>query len=232
MVNRPTPSYAGIMFGGEQYGTSANNVIDKTKVINSANHGIFIIESVDTKVMNSSVEAPCLVSADCGGIYTNARSLRTLSQQITYNTVTRARGQERIGIYLDDKASGVTVAHNTIVDNEKGMMVHSGYQNDIIDNFFASSRVMHISFPEDAGAPIHDNRVLRNIFRSTAGEQTYNMSGQSPATFGTFDYNVYQSTNPTIFARVNKAGAATTHSFAAWRGTLGQDLHSTMNGRP
>ncbi|TFW10521.1 hypothetical protein E4K72_00445 [Oxalobacteraceae bacterium OM1] len=231
MVNLPSPSNAGIMFGG-----GANNRIDNVRVMNSAYHGIAVSHNRDTTVSNSVVDTACVRLTDCGGIYTSARDTvpLPLKMRIEGNTVVNVRGAEGIGIYLDDSANGVDVVGNTVARNTKGMMLHSAFDNVISNNRFESSAIMHIAFPQDVGTTIHGNVVTHNTFISTQGEQTFNMGpGANLKTFATFDANTYRGADPGVFA-VTWDGKSNSvkHTYSQWRTWSGQDSHSTMNGAP
>jgi parallel beta-helix repeat protein len=229
MVNMPTPSDGSIFFGD-----GIDNRIANVRVINSSHHGIVVLHNRNTSVTNSIVNTACVVLTDCGGIYTNARDKLPLSLRIEGNTVANVKGPEGIGIYLDDSSNGVTVLRNKLSNNTKAMMIHSGFDNLVAYNEFTSSGVVHIAFPQDANTTIRDNTVVKNIFRSTNGEQTYNLGpGANVKTFAKFDYNTYSTTNPNVFARTwDGISPAPLHSFSSWKIWSGQDIHSTLNGLP
>jgi parallel beta-helix repeat protein len=229
MVNMPTPSDGSIFFGD-----GIDNRIANVRVINSSHHGIVVLHNRNTSVTNSIVNTACVVLTDCGGIYTNARDKLPLSLRIEGNTVANVKGPEGIGIYLDDSSNGVTVLRNKLSNNTKAMMIHSGFDNLVAYNEFASSGVVHIAFPQDANTTIRDNTVVKNTFKSTNGEQTYNLGpGANVKTFAKFDYNTYSTTNPNVFARTwDGVSPAPLHSFSSWKIWSGQDIHSTLNGLP
>jgi parallel beta-helix repeat protein len=226
MVGKPSPSDAGIMFG-----KGSNNQIAKVKVINSSYHGISVLENKDTSVTNSVVDTACVQLTDCGGIYTGARDRLPLNLRIEGNTISNVKGAEGVGIYLDDFANGVKVTRNTVFKSTLGMMIHNGFDNIVTHNTFASSDVTHLRFVQDSGK-IHNNRITNNIFRSTNGEQTFNLeAGSNLQTFASFDHNTYTSTNPGVFGHSwdgNSDGIS--HSYTAWKSWMGQDASSTMNG--
>jgi len=245
MVNLPTPTEAGIFLGKGE-----NNRLYNVHVTNSSYRGIAVINNLRSAVVNSMVDTACVRLTDCGGIYTYERSReQPLDMLIESNIVTNVKGPEGIGIYLDDSANHVVVARNKVFNNTKGMMIHSGFKNTIRHNTFASSAVMHISFPQDNEGDIHGNKIFHNTFISTNGEQTYNMG---PARYGKYDdlkafaefeYNTYVSKAPVAtFARTTVCASSTDCSqknavnyrtFNEWKSWKGQEeSHSQMNGRP
>jgi parallel beta-helix repeat protein len=225
-VGRSKPTDAGIMFGG-----GGGNRIDNVEVSNSSYHGINLMQSKNTSVTNSVIDVACIGLTDCGGIYINAPDQQPLAQRIEGNTVKSAKGSEGVGIYLDGWSNGVTVARNTISNNDEGMLLHNAFDNVIVDNTFISNSDAHITFRQDIGE-IRNNRVSGNSFTSTSGEQTFRLeAGPNLRTFATFDNNTYTSNNPNEFARLWDGGpAGMTNNFSAWKSWLGQEANSTMNG--
>jgi parallel beta-helix repeat protein len=228
MVGMPSESDAGIMFGD-----GANNRIDNVKVTNSSYHGISVLHNRNTSVTNSVVDTACVNLHDCGGIYTGARDQLPLSLRIEANTVTNVKGTQGIAIYLDDFANGVTVTKNVMSNNTEGMLIHNGFNNIVTSNTFDSSATTHLGFQQDSGT-IRNNQVTNNTFKSTNGEQTFNLeAGTNLKTFATFDNNTYTSTNTSVFGRTwDGSSAGVTTSYSAWKTWSGQDAHSTMNGTP
>jgi parallel beta-helix repeat protein len=229
MVGMPSESDAGIMFGD-----GSNNRIDNVKVTNSSYHGISVLHNRNTSVTNSVVDTACVQLTDCGGIYTGARDQLPLGLRIEGNTVTNVKGTEGIAIYLDDSANGVTVTKNVISNSTRGMMIHNGFDNSVTYNTFDSNSVIHLYMAQNSGTTMRNNQVNNNTFKSTNGEQTFNLEGGTNLkSFGTFDYNMYTSTNPSVFARTwDGSSAGVTQSYTGWKSWIGQDAHSTMNGKP
>jgi parallel beta-helix repeat protein len=226
MVGKPSTSDAGIMFGD-----GSDNRIDNVRVTNSSYHGISVLHNRNTSVTNSVVDTACVQLTDCAGIYTGARDQLPLSLRIEANTVKNVKGTEGIGIYLDDFANGVTVSKNIVSNNTRGMVMHNAFDNVVTANTFASNAITHLGFGQDNGK-IRNNRVTNNTFKSTNNEVTFNLeTGSNLKTFGTFDYNTYTSTNAGVFGRTwdgSSPGVST--SYSAWKGWMGQDAYSTMNG--
>lgn len=222
MVGMPTASDGAIMFG-----SGANNRIDNVRVKQSAYHGINVIHNRNTVVLSSVVDGACRRLTDCGAIYTSARDRQPLDLLIEGNTISNTTGRDVIGIYLDDYANGVTVRRNTFVNNQRGLVVHDGFDNVVSENVFSSSAVAHIGLQQSRGM-IHNVRITRNTFTSTNGEQTFNLEGGSNYRhFAMYDYNAYASTNWNVFGHVwdgRSAGIST--SYQEWKRLIQQDAHS------
>lgn len=222
MVGMPSPTDAAIMFGA-----GAGNRVDHVRVTGSAYHGINVMRNRRSLVRNSLVDAACARLTDCGAIYTSARDRQPLDLLIEGNTVTNTRGRQAVGIYLDDHANGVTVSRNIVTNNTRALVLHNGFDNVITNNLFASSTVVHLGLSQDNGR-IHHVRISGNTFRSTNGEQTFNLeSGANLKQFATYDYNRYVSTNFDVFGRTwDGRGAGVSTTYQGWKQLMGQDAHS------
>ena len=222
MVGMPSASDAGIMFGD-----GTDNRIDNVRVVNSAYHGISVLHNRFTFVLNSVVDMACIRLSDCAAIYTSARDRQPLNLLIEGNTVINTKGGGGIGIYLDDHANGVTVNHNTVANNTRGLMIHNGFNNVITNNAFASSAIAHMGFAQDVGN-VRNNQVTGNTFESTNGEQTFNLeAGANYKKFATFDYNTYRSNNLNVFGHTwDGRSAGLAHSYQSWKSQMQQDANS------
>lgn len=221
MVGMPSGSDAGILFGA-----GANNRIENVRVSNSAYHGINIMANLHTVLRASVIDTACVRLTDCGAIYTSARDRQPLDQRIEGNTVRNTRDSGAIGIYLDDHANGVTVRGNTLVNNERGLVIHNGFNNVVSGNTFASSAVLHIGLSQSAGA-IHHVRITGNTFQSANGEQTFNLEGPGYRNFATYDANTYISNRWGVFGHVwDGRSAAIATSYQEWKRLMQQDSHS------
>lgn len=224
MAGMPTASDAAILLGG-----GADNRIDNVRVMHSAYHGINMLHSRSSAVRNSTVDTACARLADCGALYASARDQQPLDLLIEGNTFTNTKGSHAIGIYLDDHANGVTIDRNTITGNQRGMVVHNGFNNVITNNTFAASAVLHLGLAQDVGH-VRNNRISSNTFLSTGGEQTFNLeAGSNYRQFATYDHNTYISSNWNVFGQLwdgESAGMAT--SYDGWKKQMQQDRHSVQ----
>jgi parallel beta-helix repeat protein len=234
MLGMPGASDAAILLGGGN-----NNRVDNVRVTNSAYHGINMLHSRHSEVRDSVIDTACARLADCGAIYASARDRQPLAMLIEGNTVTNTKGTAAIGIYLDDYANGVTVHRNTVSNNQRGLVIHNGFNNAVTNNTFSDSAVQHIGLIQDAG-DVHHVRITGNTFMSMLGEQTFNLetrTSQGEETslgphasyrpFATYDYNTYISNNWTVFGHVwDGAAAGKATSYDGWRELMQQDIHS------
>ncbi|TFW33774.1 hypothetical protein E4O92_05445 [Massilia horti] len=226
-VGMPSTSDAGIMFGD-----GANNTINNVSVTNSGYHGISVLHNRNTSVTNSTIDTACVYLNDCAGIYTGSPDKAVLTLKIDGNTVTNIKASEGIGIYLDDSANGVTVNNNKVSNTTIAINLHNAFNNVITNNTVTSSGTVHMGFGQDISGQIRNNQVTGNTFKSTNGEQTYNMqTGSNLKTFATWNNNTYTSTNTNVFARIwDGSSAGQTLSWSSWKSWSGQDGSSTMNG--
>lgn len=222
MVGMPSATDAGIMFGD-----GSDNRIENVRVLNSAYHGINVIHNRFSYVLNSVVDTACARLSDCAAVYTSARDEQPLTLLIENNTVTNTKGDQSIGIYLDDRANGVTVNLNTVTNNNRGLMVHNGFDNVITNNTFAFSRIAHVGFAQDVGH-VRNNQVTGNTFKSVNGEQTFNLeAGTNYKEFATSDYNTFRSNNLNVFGRTwDGRGPGLSHTYQGWKNQMQQDAHS------
>ena len=222
MVGMPTASDGAIMFGA-----GAHNRIDNVRVRESAYHGINVMHNRNSLVRNSVVDGACRRLTDCGAIYTSARDRQPLDLLIEGNTISNNAGRDVIGVYLDDHANGVTVHRNLFVNNQRGLVIHDGFNNIVSDNMFSSSVVLHIGLAQSSGR-IHHVRISGNTFISTSGEQTFNLEGGANyRQFANYDYNTYVSTNWNVFGHAwDGRSAAIASSFPEWKRRMQQDAHS------
>jgi parallel beta-helix repeat protein len=224
MSGMPSASDGAIMFGA-----GADNRIDNVRVERAAYHGMNVMHNRNTSVRNSTVDSACMRLTDCGAIYTAARDGQPLNLHIEGNTVRNTKGRDTIGIYLDDSANGVTVSRNVVLNNQRGLVVHDGFDTIVSENDFSASAVLHIGLSQGAGR-IHDVHITHNTFRSTHGEQTFNLEGETDfRRFATYDYNTYISSDPAVFGHTwdgRTAGVAT--SYSGWKALMQQDVHSHL----
>jgi parallel beta-helix repeat protein len=222
MAGMPSPSDAGILFGA-----GSDNRIERVHVTRSAYHGINVMRNRHSLVGSNTVGQACLRLSDCGAIYTSARDGQPLALRIEGNTVTGNQGEDVIGIYLDDGANVVTVSGNTVSHNQRGLVIHDGYDTTVSHNTFAASTVVHIGLSQSRGA-VRDVRITDNVFTSTQGEQTFNLEGGGDLLqYATYDRNTYVSSHPAVFGHAwDGQSAALATDYPGWLAWMGQDVHS------
>ena len=134
-------------------------------------------------ISNNVITGACTVLDDCGAIYANGANNRST---ITGNLIQNARGavpgkapqyaqSQAQGIYLDESASGVTVAGNTVIGSDNGVQVHVAANNLIKDNKLYGNRRNQIWLQEtrNTDSPLGDvfgNSITGNQIVPTSAE--------------------------------------------------------------
>lgn len=199
-----------------------------------------IYADAESAVVSRNVVSNCLLSlGDGGGIYTAGHHT---SFQIANNTVGSVVGNLEgtpysgskgtgVGIYLDEIASGYTVAGNVVFDCDLGMHLHNAFHNTVIHNVLYDNNT-GIELLENGVQPnfMHDNNLYNNVFfcaqphqRVLAEDSEY----ASPDTMGKYDYNLYYSPyRDDVIGYARQWGRQKTYTLDAWRAFSGQDRHS------
>jgi hypothetical protein len=138
VISSSTWSRGAIHGGNNSPGTLVSrNVIEHTGFA-----GIIFDTTADGDLSNiviskNSVTDTCRVQRDCGAIYINGRSRRSLGAIIEGNEVENFGpvGNETKGIYLDDWMSGAIVRRNRILgQGTYAFQIHGGSDNIITNN--------------------------------------------------------------------------------------------------
>ena len=224
MVSLPMRTRAAVRPGTGA--TVSGNSISNTGYI-----GIWPLAS--STVSNNVITNACLVLDDCGAIYASGANHNS---SIAGNLVLRAGGSlagkgpqngygQAQGIYLDESASGIIVAGNTVADTDNGIHVHVSANNTLKDNKLYGNRSSQIWFQETRNTDnpkgdIFGNVVTGNqIVPTTATAKALFLDSQVIDTtrFGSFDYNRYlDSVYPTVAAENTPAGRSD-KTLAQWR---------------
>ncbi|HEY4540967.1 MAG TPA: right-handed parallel beta-helix repeat-containing protein [Noviherbaspirillum sp.] len=181
-------------------------------------------------IANNTVDGACLALTDCGGIYIDAPDQQPLNARIENNTVKNVGPDQRLawGIYLGDRANGVTVAGNTISASGNGLEILNGHDNRITGNHFSGNTQAHIQFVEfGSQTVVRNNQVSGNTFTSTGKQEMYRLSSELGSSavkrFASYADNRYISSSS---AFANYQGEML--SFAQWQARTGQDGNSTL----
>gem|GEM_PF-6084749 len=166
----PRPSL-GAIFSDADSTSIHNNIIR-----NSASAGIrfFSNSTVDKNFISDA----CIVTQDCGGIYTwnDFATQSPLNSTVTHNIVTgslsrsdtsyREASAGGVGIYLDDYVAGVTVRQNVVAGERIGILLHNSYKNAVLKNTLYGNDFSQFLVSETAGileGTVHDNMFSENI---------------------------------------------------------------------
>ena len=138
-----------------------------------------------SRISHNEIIDSCTALDDCGAIYSWADADgQPLQAEISENLVRGVHGLQAgsperytlaAGIYLDDLSSKVTVRGNTVLDAERGLMLHNASNNDIERNIFAASRayavVIDMGHPRIPGDRMPANRITGNAIVTSRGER-------------------------------------------------------------
>ena len=116
--------------------------------------------SRNSSVINNIVYNTCLVLDDCGAIYSwlNGADTSPLNSVIMGNVVENVMGNRygnadpftaAIGIYLDELVNGVQVLGNTVINAERGVLLHNAFNNVIDGNTIAYPRAYGVFVAAD-----------------------------------------------------------------------------------
>ncbi|MEK0434434.1 MAG: hypothetical protein RL369_483 [Pseudomonadota bacterium] len=222
MLGMPRRSKGAIVFESAQA-----VVVERNHISSAAYLGIRVFRNA--RVSDNMIERACLRLTDCGGIYTFARDRQRLNTVIEGNQIKHLTGRSAYGIYLDDFANGVRVEGNQIENNDGGIELHNGFDNDIISNRFINNRHEQILFNETAPfASIGGNQIHDNIFISTKDAPVYRLWSRHGGTyvrrFADFSGNDYTNP-PNPFAEVAGMGML---DISAWRTRIADTRDSSL----
>lgn len=232
MVGMPKGSQGAIFSGGAvNKGTTNQNIYDNNRVNNTCYHGIQITTNYNTTVSNCSVLNAMRELNDGAAIYTGGQGEVNMNQHIVDNIVSGAKGPERMGIYLDDFANGVTVARNTVTDCHINILLHNAYNNNILNNKSIGNSndvVTHIAFAQN-GTPSGNVVTGNEVTSHGMNSQIYNLGGgTSHTTLGSFNNNTYRVKNNLKFARVWDGATAGDLTFSSWQSYMSDDAQSVF----
>lgn len=215
VLSLPRRSYGAIL-AGRAASVSGNRVID------SAYIGIRVFEN--SRVQRNVVIGSCTILDDCGAIYTLGAGNQS---SFTDNLVLRVRGNpagkpmaaraaQAQGIYLDDDASDVTVARNTVIDADHGLQLHDVSGNQIQGNRLYGNRVAQLwlqetrRLPDGSGTTV-GNRIVGNQLvpvHALSRAMLLETVQSSAAALGHFDHNRYFDATPGRLGTVATSGGA------------------------
>jgi len=187
--------------------------------------------------MNSLVEKNCINNScdcldDCGGIYTSRTDSN--GNEISRNIITNTgnHNTNTMGIYLDDRSTGILVSDNTVSFARIGIHNHNGNNNTITNNTIYDCK-WSAGMQEDR---IVENDVCNNIFEnniyfSKIDESLVGISDyREPIFFQDFadhDYNTYSGRNSgKVISERGSGYPLKYYSLTEWQDAHGQDLNS------
>lgn len=219
-------------------GTS-NALIRNNMVTNSGYHGIMF--GTASTVNNNLVENACLVLDDCGGIYSGGLLTgSTVTDNVIINVTGNPNGRLATrnsaaqGIYLDEFASGVSVARNTVVKADFGIQLHKAHDNILENNTFYDARNSAAWVQESVtpGSSYNNAFHFNKFFMTNANVPLVMMSNFSSINLATFDFNRYSGIYANSLVREsywpNGVYTATSYELQPWRNVRMQDFNSSL----
>lgn len=200
LVGMPIYSFAAIS-------TGTNSTVSNNIITGAAGLGIYV--DSDSSVTANAIYDTCRYINDCGAIYaTNKASNLTITDNIIrYGTGTTdgvsppAQWIHAVGIYLDSGVSNSLVQNNTVADAIRGMQLHNGAYNQVLNNKFYGHDKSQLWIQENSNAltatgDVHDVTVKNNTFFRVKKDipSVYNQTSfTDTAHMATYDNNVYSN---------------------------------------
>ncbi|WP_209329541.1 malectin domain-containing carbohydrate-binding protein [Lunatimonas salinarum] len=237
--------------GNAIFSPNSNNIIEYNEVLNSGYIGIRFGGN-NSIVRYNIVDTYGLVKNDGGGIYTytGKSNAEFYNRKVVNNIVVNGIGVREgtniqsplfrpqvEGVYFDDNASGVELAHNIIYNiASKGIFLHNARRIHVHSNLVYNTGV-HLFFGNDnLGASIVDNVIENNVFVGKDKEElnmNFNSIANDIKAMGNFSNNIYAnpfSDNFRISTRVNMGGSgdlSTLYDLDSWKKAYSTDYGST-----
>ena len=157
--------------------TNSNYVHIERNTISGAGY-IGIRFNRNSKVINNILYNTCLVLDDCGAIYSWANNQDTspLNSVVIGNVVENVMGNSEgnadrwtlaAGIYLDDLTNALKVEDNTVINAERGIVIHNAFDNIIERNTIAYSRSYGVFVAVDYASAHWGELRANSIFNNT-----------------------------------------------------------------
>lgn len=162
------------------YIIGGSGLVKYNRVIRSGWHGIYF-EGDNCIIEKNFVDSVCFVKNDGGGIYTQGATIRN-GQKILNNIVSNAIGamagsnaptlRQAELIYIDAHASNTLVDGNSMSNGDKGIYLHGGRNNTLLNNTTYNCNYGLYVSEYDTG--LIRNTIIKNnlFFAKTATQRT------------------------------------------------------------
>ncbi len=225
-----------------------NSTTEKNTITNVGYDGI-ILRGNNSIVRSNYIDTYCCILDDGGGIYTsnNTYTGRIIDHNICVNGIGNYAGSTNYsnalpsttlyahGIYLDEKASNITVSNNTTTKNsDSGIFLHSATSINVTGNTSFDNAKNQLLFSHNTVAPNMANiNVTGNILfsKETTQKCFYFTSNYDDLAFGNASGNVYArpiDDNQVISIDTYNTSAIL-YSLDAWKTLSGLDATSTKS---
>ena len=216
-----------------------NCLIQYNTIENVGYTGIQIAGNADIAVVNNNfINNTCLVLDDGGGIYTGgSHTSIIIDGNIILNSVGNTdgaadRNQLAEGIYLDEKASNVTVRNNTVANcSNSGIKLHKSHDNTI-ENNTSFNNYAGIDFENWTGSStVYNNKMNGNIYFAKASTQfalRFSSATNDISSFGTADNNYYARPidDNYVFYTNQPSTGSKNKTLSKWQSFTNQDADS------
>jgi len=212
--------------------TSGGNVTIRENRVDDISYIGILFTGPDSLVEKNCINNSCDCLADCGGIYTSRYDSN--GNEISRNIITNTGNHDThtIGIYLDDRSTGVLVSDNTVSVARLGMHNHNGNNNTFTNNTVYDCK-WSAGMQEDniVENDVCDNVFENNIYFSKIDESLVVINDyREPVFFQDFadhDYNIYSNRDSSKVVSERGSGHPLKYySLTEWQDAHGQDLHS------
>ncbi|HEX8378661.1 MAG TPA: PA14 domain-containing protein [Pedobacter sp.] len=236
-------SYNAVMIGGDN-NLVENNKIDSTGYVPLSFGGNNVI------IKNNFISNYALVKDDGGGVYTwnnGANAPGNTGRVVSGNTIINGLGAGEgtaepgklfaHGIYIDDNASHVEIANNTVADCATyGLYIHNAHDIAIKQNTIYNNGVQMVLEHDNIAAdkPVYNIAATENILFSKKASQLvveFKTKNDDIRNFGTFNNNYYcrpidDNLVIKVLQQVNGVYSYTAMSLDTWKSLYGKDLQS------
>lgn len=245
-MGRPTDGNSfGVLVEGSGNQISGNRILDVGYIGIGANGPVNRIEL-------NYVARYCLTKDDGGGIYVSGYGpAGTQGTYVEHNMILHGRGagagayppnlQAAHGVYIDDFATEVTVAHNTAAHcGSYGIFVHNAADVTLRDNTCFANGVAQLAMIEDsiASTDIRGAVVEGNVFcarEESAIAAEWSSERDDIQQFGAFAGNAYVNLYrdsgylKRLFRTASQVEQVDSMDLAEWQSVTGHDLSSTAS---
>ena len=233
--------YIGISVNGD-------NSITENNIISNIGYDGIILRGNNSIVRYNKVDSFCTILDDGGGIYTsnNTYTGRVIDHNICTNGTGNFEGSTNYsntlpstslyahGIYLDEKASNITVSNNTTANNsESGIFLHSAKNIDVVGNTsYNNAKYQMLISHNTAAENMTAINLTNNVFVAKVSTQKcfYFTSNYNDLAFGTASDNVYaRPIDDTKTISIDTYNTSETlYTLDSWKALSGMDANSTQ----
>ena len=210
------------------FGLGRDGTVTHSKLLRAGAYGV--LANGAYTVNGTSFKDICLTHDDCAAIYSNmfangSHFSGNLVRGIWGNTAgTPYTDTRAVGIYIDERGQGITVANNLIMLADNGVQVHNAFNNTLRGNTLYGNRRAQLWFQEGtrvlrANGDIHANTIDGNILVPTDSSAAVRQETVFADTddFGSYTSNIYSTLLGTEVVSDLSLAGSTNYEFATWQ---------------